>query len=770
MTRYVFALIMAMIYCIDLQAQDTCHLSAQIAVVEYHNSAPIADIMLYISEQKTTVQTDENGMAMLNNICQGIYHVHLHSNEIIDTTILLRIEKSGLYTLKVPHANFLLHQVIINKKKEQKLIQDNAVLGTLMMQKNSGKTLSEQLKNINGISTLSNGATISKPIIHGLHSNRILILNNGIRQEDQQWGSEHAPNIDPFVAHTVSVLKGAAGVRYGTDAIGGVLLVEPNPIRVASGWSGEINLGAFSNNRMGVASGMLEQRFSKHPKFSFRVQGSLKQGGNYQLPGGIWVANSGIHEHNFSTTLAYRNVHSGAEVFFSQFNNVLGIYSGSHTGSQQDLYQAINSPIPLVSSNFSYQINRPKQVVTHDLLKIKSYLENKLGVWNLVYAFQHNYRQEYDIVRVDNGKAQLNLTLNTQTLNLNLDHKKFKNISGQVGIDGMYQHNTFKNGDRVFIPSYYALGFAAYAIERYTKGKWALETGLRFDYKHFEMYNPEGVQLNNVQYLFDYKNPSATLAFKNTISKRLEWSATLANAWRPPQAPELFSAGLHQGGGRIEFGNRNLQPESSLGLTLAGKYEVENKAHIELSLYAQSIQNFIYLKPGADTLTIKGYYKTFNYTQTKALMSGADVAVNYTWNKHWSSHIQASILRAKDVTQNDWLILMPSDRFSAETKYEFVISKHLKDCYVGINTQYVLQQKRIPSHFDQIDYPRPPSAYFLMGAEAGLQVKFSKQALFCSITATNLLNQKYRDYLDVFRYFLDQPGRNIAFRVRIPFN
>jgi iron complex outermembrane receptor protein len=770
MLRYCFATVFVVLYCMQSNAQDSCTLSVQFLVTEAHNAVPVPDVLLYLAESKMNVQTDENGIAVLEQLCPGTYTIHIHSYETEDTTQTLIVNKSGLYRLEVRHSDKVLHQIVVRSRHENTILQNKDQLSAITMQKNTGETISEMLKNVTGVSTLSNGATISKPVIHGLHSNRILILNNGIRQEDQQWGSEHAPNIDPFVAGNITVLKGAAGVRYGTDAIGGVLLVEPSPIRSDAGWGGELNLAAFSNNRMGVASIMAEHRFTRHPEFSFRLQTSAKQGGNYSIPGNIRVANSGIRERNFSATFNYRGVHSGAEFFFSHFGNTVGVYSGSHTGSRQDLERAIKSPVPLVPATFTYDIGRPRQQVNHELAKVKAYLENKWGVWNLVYAFQHNFRQEYDVMRVDNGKPQLNLTLNTQSINLNLDHKKTGLFSGQIGIDAQYQHNSFKDGDRVFIPSYYSFGAALYLIERYVRNSWTFEGGARYDYKHFDLYNPEGVRLQNVRYQFDYSNPSATLAVKNKLNPHWEWSATLANAWRAPQAPELFSAGLHQGGARIELGNKALVPEKSFSLNLASTYEIENKLKFDVSLYGQNIKDFIYLRPGAEVLTIRGYYKTFNYVQTDALLYGTDISATYSWNKHLSTDVKAAMLRARDLVQKGWLILMPSDRFSAGAKYAFSINKQVTDCYLELNTDYVLQQTRIPANFDEIDAPRPPAAYFLLQAEAGMHIVCRKQSVNCSITASNLLNTKYRDYMDIFRYFIDQPGTNVALRLRVPFN
>jgi hypothetical protein len=125
----------------------------------------------------------------------------------------------------------------------------SATLTSKDLEQTRGRTLAEALTNIAGVSTLQTGATIAKPVIQGLHSTRILILNNGIRQEGQQWGMEHAPEIDPFVASRITVIKGAEGVRYGPEAIGGVVLVEPAALSKIPDITGELYLTVATNGR-----------------------------------------------------------------------------------------------------------------------------------------------------------------------------------------------------------------------------------------------------------------------------------------------------------------------------------------------------------------------------------------------------------------------------------------------------------------------------------------------------------------------------------------
>ena len=767
MYRLLWCIISCM--CINIynaQAQS-CSTTVKVSVVEKHNFAPVYPALVYIEQLNKAYDADEQGNVRIDSICPGIYTFHIETAGHEHAAEQVTITGNATLRFKVSLLEHSLDEVHITEERNKTLQQSKESLDKEKLNAASGKTIGDMLKVINGVSTLGNGATITKPVIHGLHSNRILMLNNGIRQEDQQWGGEHAPNIDPFLASNITVIKGAAGVRYGTDAMGGVVLVEPPSLRTQPGWNAELNLAGFSNNRMGVGSAMVEHAFKKIKGLAFRVQGTYKKGGNYRIPG-YRAANTGVRETNFSGAIGYRSAHYGAEVFFSFFNTDLGLYRGSHTGNQNDLMNAINSPVPLIPAEFTYDIERPRQHVEHSLGKARVYADTRIGMWNLIYAYQRNYRQEYDVVRIDKGNAQLNLSLNTHTANLNLDHKKIGRIEGEAGVDAISQQNYLGNGDRIFIPNYLMYGAAAYLIERYKTKKVLLEAGLRYDNRYYDVNNPEGSNQQVVNYKYNFSNVSGTLGLKHQLTDELEWFVTAGRAWRAPQASEMFSAGLHQGAARIEIGNKTLKPESSFSLNAETKYSGK-KVAAELSLYAQYIGNYIYLEPGADLLTIRGYFKTFNYKQTDAMLSGADATVVMQLAKNLQSTAKASLLYARDLAKKDWLILMPPNRFSLGVKYSKSLSKTLQNSYAGIDARYVTRQNRVPSDFDAIDYPRPPKEYFLLDASIGTTLQFNKQIINVSLSADNLLNAKYRDYLDAFRYFIDQPGRNIVLRLNIPF-
>lgn len=751
-----------------LQAQQRCNNTVKLTVVETHDFSPAYPAVVFFESFGRGFETDEKGSIVVDSLCDGSYQIRIQSAGYEEKETTINVNGKKAIRVKINYKLHGLKEVTIAEVQKNGLIQSKEALNSDAVNAQSGKSLANMLERINGMSTMSNGATIAKPVIHGLHSNRILILNNGIRQEDQQWGAEHAPNIDPFTAERITVVKGAAGVRYGTDAIGGVVMTEAAPLPTQPGWSGQLNLAGFTNNRMGVGSLMLQHTFKKIPALSVRVQGSYKKGGNYRIPS-YWVANTGVREDNFSATAAYRKLHYGAEIYYSRFNTELGLYTGSHTGNQSDLMNAINSSVPLVQSGFTYDIARPQQHVVHHLLKAKAYTDSRYGTWNVIYGYQQNFRQEYDVMRQDNGKAQLNLTLKTHTLNVNLDHKKVWGMTGQAGVDIIAQDNRFQNGDRIFIPTYNSKGAAAYLIERYPLKKLLLEAGLRYDYKWYGVYNPQGSNQQIVYYEFAYRNASGTLGIKQQVNDRWNWNVTLANAWRAPQANELFSAGLHQGAARIELGNKDLKPEVAYSIGMEHNYSLGSKLHTTVSLYSQLINNYIYLEPGEDLLTIRGYFKTFHYKQANSWLNGADISLQYDWSEHLSTSAKASLLRARNRQANDWLILMPSDRIASATRFSKNLSERWKNVFAELSGKYVFRQTRIPHNFDEMDYPRPPKGYFLLDAAVGAQCTIAHQPVNMSVSVNNILNTRYRDYMDVFRYFLDQPGTNVVLRFSIPF-
>ena len=776
------------------QLQAQCNLSFSGTVFDQDSKEALKEATIFIKELNKTVVSDSKGEFIFRGLCPGSYTIIVSHVNCTPQPAHIHLREDLHKDIEIPHNFSQLGEVVVRGTASASQTTPMAELKGKQLEATRGLTLGESLQRVNGVTVLQTGNNIYKPVINGLHSNRILILNNGIRQEGQQWGSEHAPEVDPYLANRLTVIKGSSSIRYGGDAIGGVVLVEPKllPYR-QSGLTGELNTALFSNNRMGVISAMVESSLKNKPQFAWRLQGTAKRGGDARTPD-YWLQNSGVQELNFSATGGWQQPTKGVELFYSYFSTKLGIFSGSHIGNVTDLMNAIESGDPpdyIKDASFSYAINRPYQSVQHHLFKAKGYVQTgEFSRLNIIGSFQNNHRREYDIVRSPRSNPQLELSLYTTALDLAWDHYKGKYWKGTVGMSGSFQLNDINY--RYFIPNYIGINTGAFITEKYTRGNWIAEAGLRYDLRWLNNITDNDASPNDVL-TGDANNPGdpyGTRSFNGFSGnagvtyklKRWRFNVSGGSAWRAPQVNELFADGLHHGAARIEKGKTDLVPERSLGLQAEVEYANE-KFTLTVNGYYKRINDFIYLKPTyPPQLTIRGAFPTFEYDQTDARMTGLDMQASYIFFSHLKIAGKASVLRAFDLLTDDWLIQMPADRYEASAEYMFDEGNKFKGTYLRITGSHVNEQTRVPAtgnieikHPDgtvtmESDYAPPPPGYTLLGLEAGTDIHINHRSLGVIFGVTNLLNVRYRDYLNAFRYFCDDMGRNISLRVKVPLN
>ncbi len=759
-----------------LLPKTECNLSLQGKVIDEHDKSALELATIYIKELNTTATSDENGNYEFKNICPGIYNIkinHFNCQPLEEKIVLTKNTVKNFF--QEHHANQLNQVEVSAKKIEEQSIQIRNDVSAEKLNQSKGQSLGEALKNITGVTTLNTGNSISKPIIHGMHSNRVLVINNGIRQEGQQWGIEHAPEVDPFIANKISVIKGANSVRYGSDAIAGVILVEAKPMRDSAGISGEVNLVGMSNGKAGTSSACLEGKFNELKAFSWRVQGTLKQYGTVSAPNYILI-NTGSNEYNFSYALGWKKENYGIDIFYSQFNTTLGIFGASHIGNLSDLKNAFKSEIPLETGPFTYEIVRPFQHIEHELFKAKSYLlTGENGKLSLTYARQYNLRYEYDKHRplddslVNLDKPDLQFELTSHSTDLIWEHNSFKHFNGSIGVSGITQGNTYEG--RVLIPNFRSHNGGIFMIERWRKNRFELEGGVRYDYRWMQIYKYQYIAnaiYELISPIHKFENITGNLGAIFKKDSTLNISLNFGSAWRAPSVNELYSNGLHHGAAALEFGNNKLQSERTNNIIFTTRYTPSKKLMVEISTYYHYITNFIYRKPSLyPIVTIHGAFPSFNYTQTDASLLGCDFYLNYKINKQFEITSKASLLRAWDITENNWLMMMPSDRYEAEIIYRFKKYKKINSSYLSASTLFVTKQWRVPANSD---FAPPPREYFLFNIHSSCSFKIKNQNIELGFSIFNLLNQTYRDYLDRFRYFTDAIGKNYVVRLTVPLN
>lgn len=644
-------------------------------------------------------------------------------------------------------------------------------------QENKGKTLAESLTDISGVSTIGMGNSIVKPVINGLHSNRILILNNGVRQEGQQWGIEHAPEIDPFTANQLEVVKGAQGVRYGADALGGVILASANDIDLDRKWMGNIDLVGQSNGRGGAINARFEGAVKVLPGLGWRLQASGKKLGNYKTAD-YFLGNTSIEELNYAGTLQYKRDKNQLELYFSHFGTQLGIFRGAHIGTVEDIQARIDYGRPFETYDFSYQIEAPRQKVTHDLVKAswehRFQADRKLEVQ---YGLQRNHRREYDLRRVESDDIPMaDMVLTSQSLDIIV-----KQGHSSIGVQSLIQvnNNTPGTGTTPIIPNFDSYAAGIFAVHELHIGRWHAEIGGRYDFKYLDIagYRYRRNVTNDdgtiEQYLLTdtrrFHNASGTVGTLYHFSPKLSWKSNIGLAWRAPSVNELYSDGVHHGSATYELGNPDLRSEKGLKWINAFIWSDE-RLQATIDVYAQMLYDYIYAQPdpAAVRQTIRGTFPLFAYQQHDAFFYGADLRLRYPFLNSLHYDVSASIVRAHNVELDTYLPYIPSARFQQALSWSYLGEKE-PESYLKFAHRFVAKQTQ---YEEGMDYVAPPPAYHLFDVVVNKQIKTNKNtdtSWNVMLSVENLFNSSYKDYMDRFRYFAHQMGRNVSVKISYQF-
>ena len=769
---------------LGLNAQD-CHLALRGHVTELENNEPLAYASVFVKELGKSTVTDENGWFAIPNLCEKTaYTIEVRHIECAHFTQIVQLTENTQMDFHLMHDAILNEVVIKEKALAPTVAQAESVVNQIDLESGKGISLAETLKKLPGVTSLNTGATIAKPVIQGLHSNRIAIVANGVALEGQQWGSEHAPEIDPYTAGKISVVKGAAGLRYGVGAMGGAVILEPAPLREADGLGGWFNLGGFSNGWGGIAAGALDWHLPGK-SLAIRVQGTAKRSGNLRAPD-YFLGNTGASELNFSTMAGWRSGRWEHEWSATRFAQKIGILRASHISDTTSLREAIRSDVPLQNDHcFSWTIGRPYQDIQHNLLKYKTIFRFS-EKWKLSsqYSWQYNNRREFDAHPPKSdpqdleNKPQQSFRIWSNTLDFALEHLPIHHYQGGIGVQAIQQLNYVGKGGS--LPDYQLLGGSLWVMERWRRYPvpWEFEAGLRYDFRHAHV-TTEGNGNQNLDKTLIYHNVSGSLGGIYHFGKTLSATLHTGLAWRPPHVNELFARGVHHGAATYERGDSLLLPEKSWNSNLTFQYRRGNTG-ASLTFFRNQIRDFIYIQSlDSIIVTVRGPFPFYQYAQAQnVVIQGIDADFEVPIFQNLSFEGRVSLLRgwrnSDTETTRSWLPLMPVDRLQYGLRWavkgQGSIVNSQPTTYLRLLASTSFRQTRIPS--DGLLKAAPPG-FTTLNLEAGhtFHLPFPKEKIPVEIglSVQNLGNIRYREYLNFFRYFTDETGLNVGVRVKATF-
>lgn len=773
--RTGWLIVPAVLYGPALLSQQ-CSESVHGTIRQAGSHEPLAFAGLQIRENGARILTEADGGFTIGNLCKNTdYHLEIsYLSKVVTVNIS---PDSALQIIEFPEDNLLDAVVVTGAALAPVHTEAACTVDHLDFAGKQALSLGEIVRQLPGVTTLQTGANISKPVIQGLHSNRVAIVNNNVVLESQQWGQEHAPEIDPFSSDKITVVKGALGVKYGVGAMAGAIVLEPAPLRTEKGWGGWLTGGGFSNGRSGVLAGAADYR-TPNEKWAFRLQGSAKRGGNLRAPD-YWLYNTGHAELNFSALGEWKqNERSKHELSVSRVDQKLAILKASHLGNVEQILQATQLDTPLNNINrFGYTIERPYQSIEHYTVKYRySHIINDFWKWTAQYSYQYNYRREYDVVRKTGTAAtqpQATFQLFTNVLDLGIEHRARRYWEGSGGVQVINFQNFTNRG--AFIPNYVSWGASAWAHERWRKHEvpWEYEFGARYDYRFSHVYT-EGNFGRDIDRNVQFGNVSGVGGVHYHFNEAFTATLHSGYAWRPPSVYELFAKGIHHGAGTYEEGDSSLVSEKAWNTNFTLSYNTLEKKGLNASvtLYRNAIRDFIYLDPqNTVRVTVRGPFPAYFYKQSDAVLQGVDAQLDMPLYKNFTLETRASLIRAWRKLESpdpetgkttDPLPLMPSDRY----QYGLRWSSDGEKTTVRVMGSTVLHQTRIPAEGLLKD---PPPTFTTFSFDATHQFNWLRHSWEAGLSIQNLTNVRYREYLNFFRFYADEPGFNAGFRLKVTF-
>ncbi|MEO5582932.1 MAG: TonB-dependent receptor [Saprospiraceae bacterium] len=762
-------------------------------------------VSIYIPDLKSGAISDAEGNYKIENLppSKVLIQVSFIGYKLIAATIDLAVLNIKDFTLEESIAE--LHEIVVtgeaHPSEKNRTPTPITTIPSIKLLQQSSSNIIDAIASQPGISQISTGSGISKPVIRGLGYNRVVTVHDGIRQEGQQWGDEHGIEIDEFAISKIEILKGPASLTYGSDAMAGVINMLSAPTLPDGKITGNLLSNYQTNNALFGYSGNFA---GNHHGFIWDIRYSNKRAHAYRNKYDGYVFNSGYKENTLGGIVGINKSWGYAHVHFSAYQLTPGIIEGEREESSgkflKPFAQNDSTEDAIIAPDhdfLSYTPLTPYQIVNH----YKAVLNNSFilgnGSLKTTVGFQQNQRQEYaDILR--ENQYGLYFKLNTINYDVRYILPEKNNWYITVGANGM-QQNSQNKGTEFLIPEYDLFDAGVFVTIKKTIHKFDISGGLRYDSRSehgnnlFVNVNGEKVEDQTPDAIHQFSDfhstftgVSGSLGATYQFSEEIYAKFNISRGFRAPNISELSANGVHEGTVNYIIGVPDLKAENSLQFDFAFGI---NTPHItaEINLFNNAINNFIFLRKlinstGSDSL--RNDFSAFKYTSGQANLSGGEISIDIHPHPLDWLHFENSFSYVRSIQKNQpdsstYLPFTPPAKFSSELKaVSKKIGKSFLNAYVKLGVDHYFAQNKFYTAFGT---ETATSGFTLINAGVGADIPSHNKTL-CSIyiSANNLTDIAYQSHLSRLKYEsinlvtgrtgVFNMGRNFSFKLLIPIN
>ena len=780
------------------------------SVKDMYTKNALAGVSVYIPDLKVASISDANGNFRLKNIPTGKFLVvtslvgyatnieNIYFNEKVNKEFLLAASVNDLQEVVVTGVPSATSQ-------RTNPVPMYAISSNELLQQASSNII-DAIAFAPGVSQITDGPAISKPVIRGLGYNRVVVINDGVRQEGQQWGDEFGIEIDGNTVDHVEVLKGPASLRYGSDAMAGVInFLSPEPLpegvvkgNLLAGYQTNNGLYNLSANIAGNNNGFI---------YDVRYSNSSAHAYHNKYDGYVW--NSAYAQSDAKAIVGVQKKWGYSLLHLDAFDQKLGIVEGARDEETGQFTKTVLASDGSDSAAIA-PVNEYKKygffpIIHQHIRHYKAVLDNSFNIGASRLAvklgFQKNYRQEAnDITKGDIFNNYFFL----QTLNYDVQFilPEKNHTAWSFGVNGM-QQNSEDRGVVYLVPEYNSFDVGVYALGKKTINQLTLSGGIRFDSRtlhgHDLFTDESGFRVSQLdqhatlrfaKYNSDFAGLSGSLGAAYDFNKAWYGKLNFSRGFRAPNIAESGSNGIHDGTPFYEIGDPNLKPENSLQIDATIGVHTEDFTS-ELNLFRNQINNYIFPVKlgsvlGGDSIStdiaagMEG--PTFKYISGDAVLSGGEFLINFHPHNlpwlHWNNSF--SMIRAIQQHQGDstkYLPYTPPQKLQSQIKLVWQhVGSGLQNVYFSVGLEANFKQDKIYYRFGD---ETVTLGYTLLNAGIGGDICAKKKVLFSVyLQANNLGDVAYQSNMSRLKYGdtnnatgrigVFNMGRNMSIKMIVP--
>jgi len=766
------------------------------------NKQPLAGASVLLHPVKKSAVTDATGRFVFNRLPQGNYAIdisYVGYKKFADT---ISISKNSTYKAHLEVANLSLQEVLVtdnyveNRKKEESL--NIEIVNETYLRQNLGGSLMNSLERLPGVTTIAIGSGQSKPVIRGLGFNRIVVVENNIKHEAQQWGADHGLEVDQYAVDNIEVIKGPASLMYGSDAVGGVIDLKNRKLPTNNSIGGTVDLtGKTNTDLLGTSISL----YGRKNWFFGKLRATYIDYGDYKVPTDSvdiysyraalfnnHLRNTAGHEKNLHLTLGIIKNGFQSKFYVSSVYSKSGFFANAHGLEPRNVDKELHD-------NSSRDINFPYQNVNHFKVVNTTYHTWERAKLEFDLGFQRNFREEWSEyvshgymppVFPDNQNFDSDLEREFQKFvysgNIKLSHRFNEKTEFVFGINSEYQDNRI-DGRGFIIPAYkqFTLGGFAFVRHNFSENS-GIQLGIRYDFgnietsEYYDWFSSPVDENGNTTWQFLQRAENIDRKFSNLTwsagynynPENWSFKANVGKSFRMPIAKELAANGVNYHRFSYEVGDSGLSPEISYQFD-AGLEYFSKKFAVGATPFINYFSNYIYLNPTPEHDRLYGNgNQVFYYTGSEVIRYGGEIHAHYELLKNVQLGVIGEYVYSEQLSGDKKGFTLPfSPPASAifNVKYQRSKLKFVENAYFSFDYRITASQNNI------VPPEEPTEGYQVINLAFGGDIPMGKLKVNISMQVQNLLNTKYFNHTSFYRLInVPEPGRNFIVNISIPFS